>query len=138
MVSQCSRSRQIWLIYVRVNASLGKSASTTAAADAAFFPSSWGSGELQPDPTSITSRSSLSGYRMVLNLTKPSKPQKIIYNTGEPHKIKRGMEQYLKTRHLALWRTEPVSKNSIPEVAWYLRIPHSRASFNKNVTIIST
>lgn len=40
-------------------------------------------------------------------------------------------------RHLALWRTGPVSKNSIPKVAWYLWIPHSKASFNKNVTLIS-
>lgn len=41
-------------------------------------------------------------------------------------------------RHLALWRTGPVSKNSIPKVAWYLQIERSRGSFNKNVTTIST
>jgi len=41
-------------------------------------------------------------------------------------------------RHLALGRTGLVSDTSIPEVAQYLQIPHSRGSFNKNVTIIST
>lgn len=34
---------------------------------------------------------------MVLNLTKLSKPQKIVYNTEKPRKIKQGKKQYLKT-----------------------------------------
>lgn len=104
MISQCSRSRQIWFVCVRVDASLSTSATDiNPATNPAFFFLLMG---LWWATTGQTSNYSMKYFERILNSTELNEnfqnSPKLFRKIEKQHKIKWGKKLPEKCRHLTL------------------------------------